>query len=66
MEKSSNNCDYPKIVKRCAPIQSIHLGSGGLKRLLQTSVDDYRNFEVWRILAPYLTNIRMTTMMFPI
>jgi non-catalytic primase subunit PriX-like protein len=29
-----------------------------IEKLLQTPVDDYRNFAVWRILAPYLINIR--------
>jgi hypothetical protein len=27
-------------------------------KLLQMRVDDYRKFAVWRILAPYLINIR--------
>ena len=58
MEKSSNNSDYPKIVKSRALRQSIQLRSGGSKRLPQTSVDDYRKFVVWRILAHYHTNIR--------
>ena len=29
-----------------------------IEKLLQTPVDDYRKFAVWRILAPYLINIR--------
>jgi Primase X len=29
-----------------------------IEKLLQTPVDDYRKFVVWRILAPYLINIR--------
>ena len=29
-----------------------------IERLLQTPVEDYRKFTVWRILAPYLINIR--------
>ena len=29
-----------------------------VEKLLQTPVDDYRKFVVWRILAPYLINIR--------
>ena len=58
MEKSSNNSDYPKIVKSRALRQSIQLRSGGSKRLPQTSVADYRKFVVWRILAHYHTNIR--------
>jgi hypothetical protein len=28
------------------------------EKLLQTPIDDYRKFAVWRILAPYLINIR--------
>ena len=29
-----------------------------IERLLQTPIDDYRKFVVWRILSPYLINIR--------
>ena len=29
-----------------------------IEKLLQTPLDDYRKFAVWRILAPYLINIR--------
>jgi hypothetical protein len=29
-----------------------------IEKLLQTPLDDYRKFVVWRILAPYLINIR--------
>jgi hypothetical protein len=29
-----------------------------MEKLLQTPLDDYRKFVVWRILAPYLINIR--------
>ena len=58
MEKSSNNLDYPKIVKRCTLRQSIQLRSDGSTRLPQMSVDDYRKFVVWQVLTPYLTNIR--------
>ena len=29
-----------------------------IEKLLETPVDDYRKFAVWRILAPYLINIR--------
>ena len=29
-----------------------------IEKLLQTPIDDYRKFVVWRILAPYLINIR--------
>ena len=29
-----------------------------IEKLLQTSVEDHRKFTVWRILAPYLINIR--------
>jgi hypothetical protein len=29
-----------------------------IEKLLQTSLDDYRKFVVWRILAPYLIKIR--------
>ncbi len=29
-----------------------------IEKLLQTPLDDYRKFTVWRILAPYLINIR--------
>jgi Primase X len=29
-----------------------------IERLLQTPVDDYRKFAIWRILAPYLINIK--------
>ena len=29
-----------------------------IERLLQTPIDDHRKFVVWRILAPYLINIR--------
>ena len=32
-----------------------------IERLLQTPVDDYRKFVVWRILAPYLINIRKSS-----
>jgi hypothetical protein len=28
------------------------------RKLLNTPLDDYRKFVVWRILAPYLVNIR--------
>jgi hypothetical protein len=29
-----------------------------IEKLLQTPLDDYRKFTVWRILSPYLINIR--------
>ena len=29
-----------------------------IEKLLQTPIDDYRKFVVWRILSPYLINIR--------
>jgi Primase X len=29
-----------------------------IEKLLQTPIDDYRKFAVWRILAPYLINIK--------
>ena len=29
-----------------------------IEKLLQTPIDDHRKFAVWRILAPYLINIR--------
>ena len=29
-----------------------------IEKLLQTPLDDYRKFVVWRILSPYLINIR--------
>jgi Primase X len=29
-----------------------------IEKLLQTPIDDYRKFAVWRILVPYLINIR--------
>ena len=29
-----------------------------IEKLLQTPVDDYRKFAIWRILAPYLINIK--------
>jgi hypothetical protein len=29
-----------------------------IEKLLQTPVDDYRKFAIWRILAPYLVNIK--------
>lgn len=29
-----------------------------IEKLLQTPIDDYRKFVVWRILAPYLINIK--------
>jgi hypothetical protein len=29
-----------------------------IERLLQTPIDDYRKFAIWRILSPYLINIR--------
>ena len=29
-----------------------------IEKLLQTPLDDYRRYVIWRILAPYLTNIR--------
>jgi Primase X len=29
-----------------------------IEKLLHTPLDDYRKFAVWRILAPYLINIR--------
>jgi hypothetical protein len=30
-----------------------------IEKLLQTPIDDYRKYAVWRILIPYLINIRM-------
>ena len=39
-------------------ILPIRLRSGWIEKLLQTPIDDYRKFVVWRILAPYLINIR--------
>jgi hypothetical protein len=29
-----------------------------IEKLLQTPVDDYRKFAIWRILAPYLVNVK--------
>jgi non-catalytic primase subunit PriX-like protein len=29
-----------------------------IEKLLQTPIDDYRKFAIWRILAPYLINIK--------
>lgn len=29
-----------------------------IEKLLQTPIDDYRKFAIWRILSPYLINIR--------
>jgi non-catalytic primase subunit PriX-like protein len=29
-----------------------------IEKLLQTPIDDYRKYAVWRILVPYLVNIR--------
>jgi Primase X len=29
-----------------------------IEKLLQTPINDYRKFAIWRILAPYLINIR--------
>jgi hypothetical protein len=29
-----------------------------IEKLLQTPLDDYRKFVIWRILSPYLINIR--------
>src|SRR4249920_2603093 len=31
-----------------------------IEKLLQTPVDDYRKFAVWRILAPYVINISVS------
>lgn len=35
-----------------------HIASAEMEKLLQTPLDDYRKFVVWRILAPYPINIR--------
>ena len=54
MQSSSNPC----ILKVRAPSPEIQLQYVGLRNLLQTPLEDYRKFVVWRILTPYLINIR--------
>jgi hypothetical protein len=50
--------------KRCQEFHKLKLGSSvsnnihWIERLLQTAISDFRKLIVWRILAPYLLNVR--------
>ena len=53
-----------KTLRRLAVGGSAHVKTANstkiwwIEKLLQTPIEDYRKFAVWRILAPYLINIR--------
>jgi hypothetical protein len=44
--------------KACARTVNTKANIWWIEKLLQTPIDDYRKFVVWRILAQYLINIR--------
>jgi hypothetical protein len=47
--------------KRDGPSASRNTTIPWIEKLLQIPVDDYRKFAIWRILAPYLINIKGTS-----
>jgi hypothetical protein len=48
-----------KMARAQAHVQTINSNTiWWIEKLLQTPIDDYRKFTVWRIMIPYLINIR--------
>ena len=50
-----------KLANRVRPQTTTSTTIQWIEKLLQTPIDDYRKFAVWRILAPYLINVRKNT-----